>query len=447
MSKPKDKIVKKLGDVIFAQCGTRTQTFANLKSLEILQGNKGAALMMAIFTMTMLLSVSMDMLFETSVEMQVSSQKVNQVKAYYAAKSGVEISLLRIHIYKKAIAMAGSMLPNKSMLDPIWQTPFAWPPVLPGATSRVDKDEVKNIVKESLMKSQYLATIDSEGSKIDINDLASKSKPIADAARTELNQILNSRIETDEAFSSRYRGFDFNRVLNNIADWIDDNKDSRNGGDKTALYPQRGTNQFIPPNQHFKTLQELHMVEGMNDELFELLEPRITIYGTSGINVNYASKEVIQSLSPLITAEKAKLIVDARSDPKRGPFKDQQDLLDYFKTIGLPDDIFKSKDSSDPKATAVLLLFDPEYNFRVHSTGISGKVTKDIVAIVYDLDQAKARMKTTIDASKAQANPKVDPATGQPIVDDPSKPKTAAKPDATKAPAPERPNIVYWNET
>jgi general secretion pathway protein K len=417
-----------------------------LHSWRMLKDNSGAALMMAIFTMTMLLTVSMDMLFETSVEIQVSSQAVNQVKAYYAAKAGVEIALLRIHIYKKAMSMAGSMLPNKSMLDPIWNVPFAWPPVIPGAASGADKSDIKSAVKESLMKSQYLVTIESEGSKIGINDLASPSKVVADSTKQQLMQIFASKMESDEKFASKYRGLDFGKVLNNVADWVDEDHDSRNGGDESALYANlpgsKGTSQFMPPNQPFKTLKELHMVEGINDDLYDMLESRITVFGDKGININYASKDVLMSLTPLITAEKADKIVESRTDPNRGPFKDEKEFLDFLNNkLSIPGNPFEGKDKTDQ--TKVPLIFDAEYNFRIHSTGVAGKVNKDIIAIVYDLDRVKERLKTLMATQSPSPTP-----TGTP--------NTAPPPAATATPAPsadaaktpnERPNIVYWSET
>ncbi len=409
---------------------------------KLVKGDRGIALMMAIFTVTMLMVIATEVVYETSVEFLVSSQKVNQLKAYYAAKAGIEISLLRIHIYQKAMAQFGDMLPTKSMLDPIWQFPFAWPPPVPKEMSIADKDEIKTVVKKSAMQASYAVTIQSEGSKIDINDLASPSKTVREATRKQLKQLFDSKMENDEKFRNQFNGFDFDKLLNNIADWASEGKESLNGGDKKALYPD-ANNDFIPPNEPFKTLQELHMVAGMTDAIYDILAPRITVFGIKGINVNYASKDVLMSLDPQITAPRADQIVMARNDPHRGPFKDLKDFEDYLATIGCPANMFsQGKESKDLNLP---LLFDAEYNFRIVATGKSGKIFRDIVAITYDFDRVKARLADVMAKESPTATPTATPSGGATAPPAGAKPGGAPAKKDIKVPN-ERPTVIYWNE-
>jgi general secretion pathway protein K len=426
------------------------------KTISMLKDESGIALMMAIFTVTMLMVIATEVMYETNVELVVSSQAVNQLKAHYAAKAGVEISLLRIQIFRKAAALVGDAIPA-STLDPIWQTPFTWPPMVPKETSTVDKGEIQKAVKSSMMQGQYVATIESEGSKIDINDLDSPSKVIAASTRAQILEIFQSKMDGDEAFAQNHRGDDFTQIVDNITDWIDADKTGRGktGGDESALYPDTKSD-YIPPNAPFKTLEELHMVAGMTDEIFEILKTRITVYGTKGVNVNYAKKDVLMSLSPQITDERADKIVEDRGKKERGPFKDQDDFVQYLGTIGVQGNPFQDKEG---KAT-IPLIFDAEFNFRIRSTGQSGRVQKEITAIVYDTDQVTARLKDFLSQQKPAAAQPANPAT------DPNAPgispeekakreaaqpqggatggkKTKAKPKVPTAP----PNIVYWNET
>ncbi len=429
------------------------------KTISMLKDESGIALMMAIFTVTVLTIIATEVMYETNVELIVSSQAVNQLKAHYAAKAGVEISLLRIQIYRKAAALVGSAIPA-STLDPIWQMPFAWPPIVPKETSLVDKGEIKKAVKESKMQGQYFATIESEGSKIDINDLDSPSKIMSDSTRQQILEIFQSKMDNDEDFQAHHRGDDFGQIVDNITDWIDADKVGRGktGGDESALYPDRGT-ELIPPNTPFKTLDELHMVAGMTDELFDLLKTRITIYGTKGVNVNYAKKDVLMSLSSQITDERADKIIEDRGKKERGPFKDQQDFTQYLDTIGISGDPFKDKDG---KAT-VLLLFDPEFNFRIRSTGQAGRVQREITAIVYDTDQVTSRLKDFLAQQKAASappggalTPATDPNYPGLSQDEIAKRQAALKAAGggaatTKKATPKvpnaQPNVVYWNET
>jgi general secretion pathway protein K len=402
----------------------------------MLNQESGVALMMAIFTVTLLSVFAIELMYESGVEYAVTAHSVNQVKAYYAAKSGTEISLLRILFYRKAMAMFSDKLPNPSLLDSIWKIPFAWPPVGLEAVGAVDKDQIRSAVKLSQMKDQFFATIESESSKIDINDLASPSKAVADATRQQLTQIFEAKLSSDDKFGERYRGYDIAKLLNNIADWVDDDKESRNGGDESGAYSDRSTSGFLPPNQPFKTLQELHQVADMNDDIYELFEPRITVYGARGVNVNYASKEVLMSLTPQITEERANQIMAGRdSDPNRGPFKDEKDFVQFLNTLGVSGNPFR-----EGEELRIPLFFDAEHNFRIVSNGISGKITKTIVAVTFDTDSVKSRLKQLMAPPKTQ-----EPTpSGQASAPTPTPAPAAAAPQP-KVPN-ERPQIVYWNE-
>lgn len=419
------------------------------KSWRMLKDDSGAALMMAIFTVTLLMVIATEIMYESNVELVVSSQAINQVKAHYAAKAGVEISLLRIHIHRKASQMIGSQIPA-SMLDPIWQFPFSWPPVLPDEISIADKSQIQSTVKESTMQGQYLATIESEGSKLDINELASPSETVRESTREQLLQIFQSEIENNETFGERYRGYDFEGLINNMMDWVDADSEGVGGGDERSIYGNP-SNEFIPPNQPFKTLQELNMVEGMNDDIFKFLADRVTIYGAKGINVNYADKKVLMSLSPQITFERADLILEARGDASRGPFKDEDDFVRYLESIGVTGNPFRGE-NNEP---TVHLIFDAERYFRIRSTGQSGKVSREITAIVYDFDRAKARVKEQLIAqTKAQGpggenptpTPTPDPAGNSPPEGDTPEKSEPEKTDGGAVPK-QRPEIIYWNET
>jgi type II secretory pathway component PulK len=270
---------------------------------------------------------------------------------------------------------------------------------------------------------------------------------IADSTRQQILQIFQAQMEGNEEFSDRHRGDDFEQIVDNITDYIDGDKTGRGktGGDESALYPDR-PNELIPPNSPFKTLEELHMVAGMTDELFDLLKTRITVYGTKGVNVNYAKKDVLMSLSPQITDERADKIIEDRGKKERGPFKDQDDFLQYLSSIGVQGDPFKDKEGKQ----TVPLLFDPEFNFRIRSTGQAGRAQKEITAIVFDTDAVQSRLhdflmeqkpKTGPDAAKKPEDDKTPAAPGAP-----GQPATDKSKKKKPAPPKGAPNIVFWQE-
>lgn len=411
------------------------------------KNERGLALLSALTAIMILTFVAIEISYESNVEYLLAAQQVNRVKAYEAARAGLEISLLRIHIYKTAMASFGSQLgASASMLDPIWQFPFSWPPVLPDEISVVDKDQVKSLVAESLLQAQYLVTIESEGSKIDINDLGSELEGLRLATRRQLETLFQAQIQNNESFSRSYASFNFTELINNIQDWIDVDTESLNGGAESAFYPD-ADNQFVPPNQPFKTLSELQMVKGMTDEFFQLLAPRLTVYGVKGVNINYSSKEVLMSLDPSMTEEAVQNIMKRRDNLQEGgPFRDENDFFSFAQGFGV--DVRRIQNNGVP------LYFTPEMNFRIKATGQFANVTREIEVVTYDYQNLISRynemyleewqrQQSGQQGQPLDNNPPPPPATGQ----NPTGQGPATNQGPKISPPQGRPTIVYWKET
>ncbi|RME15958.1 MAG: hypothetical protein D6797_05575 [Bdellovibrio sp.] len=405
-----------------------------------LKGNQGIALLIALFATMLLTSIAIEVTFDTKVESISAAQSIRRLRAYYAAKSGVELSLLRIQIYKQALKAYGNQLKgNESLLDPIWQFPFAWPPVLPKDLTRVSKDLIESTVKESSLDTQFMATIESEGGKIDINDLGSSSKALKEAVKQQILQIFSMEKERNEEFREKYGSFNFEELVNNMIDWVDEDDQTINGASESSLYSDELANPFIPPNESFKTLDEIRMVKGMNDDFFNLLKNKVTVFGTKGINVNYASEEVLKSIDPQITDELAKKIIQRRNNPNLGgPFENEEDFLGY---LGLDQENFNP--------SGIPLLFDAEYNFRITSTGADKNVTRTIEAIVYDFDAAQKRLNELLDKEEEKTNTNNSNTTETTPNNTNSTDNTndtEKTQEQTESTPKGRPRVVYWKE-
>jgi general secretion pathway protein K len=129
----------------------------------------------------------------------------------------------------------------------------------------------------------------SESGKVDINN-----------ANQALLQALMAQapIEEDEQ----------NKVVGAILDWRDlvnidgaEKKEYRDAGLK-----------YQPRNKPFQTLEELQMVLGMNERLYDWLEPIITVYsGQPEVNLKLASAKVI-NLMPGLDASMIETYLTAR---------------------------------------------------------------------------------------------------------------------------------------
>ena len=256
-----------------------------MMAFRLLRNQKGSAILFSVFFMSLLMFIALEISKDTVVEYQGSLNTVKRVQAYYAAKACTELSLLRIKTYQQATRSLGGAQPGQpqmidtSMLDIIWQFPLSWPLALPtdNDMSMANQDEIKKANKQSTFKHRFSSQISSESGKIDINDLASPSKVIREKTRVQILDIFQAKIREQGDFSKKYYNFKFEDLLNHVTDWIDADKNSLMGGDEGSHYRDMQS-QYIPPNQPFKTVDELHMVKMMEDELYEVLVPSFLPY-------------------------------------------------------------------------------------------------------------------------------------------------------------------------
>jgi general secretion pathway protein K len=406
-------------------------------ALKLLNNDKGMALIMAVTAVVLISWIAMEVSYDSLVEYNVNANALSRLKAYYAARSGVELSLLRIKTYQQAQSQFGKQLgANSAMLDEIWKMPFAWPVPIPPELNGVDKDAIKTTLKESIMDASYTVTIEDEGSKIDLNDLASPSKVLQEAARRRLMQIFEAKLKDDEEFQHKYSGYRFDELINAIADWQTDKRGSVSGnGDKRSVY--RDYPEKFPPNRAFRTVQEVRMVPGMSEDFFELIEPAITIYGMKAININQTTKEVIKSIDAGITDEIADAVIKRRGDTAQGgPFKDAKDFWGFVAQKGA---------RLGEKAEETPLVTDKISNFRIRSSGEYGNMSREITVVVMDLQGVATTLKGLVDEQKKKDQP---PPAGAP----PPNPQNPQQPPANPAQSqggalPKGPpRIVYWSE-
>lgn len=413
-----------------------------------LKDQKGVAILMAVFSMMLMSIIAIEISNLTTIEYLVSSQSLNQVRAHYAAKAGVKFSLLRIKMYEQASQQFGEQLKGqKHILDMIWNMEMTWPPIVPPNISQVDQGLIKSAVDESIFVGQFSAKIESESQKIDINDLASESKVLSQATKNQLIQLFQSELDDNEQFYDEFSSFRFEELVNDMTDWIDEDNQSLNGGDERSRYEIR--NEFLPPNQSFKSLQELRMLPTMNDILFDFLKDKVTIFGIKGININYASKEELKSLSPFFEDEEIKLILEYRDDPEKGGhFQSKDDFLKFVSDV-------LRLDRAEVEKTLPPLVFEGVVNFKIESTGRFSNVKKTIEVITFNMQSTAKNLATLIKTEEDENKPADGTSTEldnpKPLADDnktppPESTASQQQDSNTNTDSKGAPIIIYWNE-
>lgn len=117
----------------------------------------------------------------------------------------------------------------------------------------------------------------SENGKIDINKAD-------EALLTSLMAVTKQEIEKQQ------------QLVNAILDWRDKNDLVRINGAEKMQYEDEGL-AYHPANKNFQSIDELQMVLGMNNTIFQQLKPLITVYSAQKqVDVKVAAEEVLQVL-------------------------------------------------------------------------------------------------------------------------------------------------------
>lgn len=415
--------------------------------LKISSSRKGIALILALMSLMFMVYIASEVTRDSSIEYIVNSQELNRLKAYYSAKNGLQFALLRVKVFQQ---VSQNNLPEgiKEIIDRIgWKDPFMWPIPLPEDINAVDKDTITGINAESLMDSQFTHTIEDEGSKIDVNDLNSPSKALREVTKKQLLAIFEQKMNTDDDFRAEHQGANFAELIDRIYDWMSDSNESILGGDKRSTFAELGS--AYPPNRAFRTIDEIRLVPGMKEEYFNLLKPRITIYGMKAINPNTASKAVLLSLDSGMTEEAVNEAIERRSNAEKGgPFKGEKEkCLEDFKSF------VESRGARlSAEFNQIPMICNKVFNFRIKSTGIfgSGKFAqqKNIEAIVMDLNNSVTQVKSFLEKEKTDSQQQPPPAGAPPGATAPGTPGAGSTSGGQKQePLPKGPpRIVYWTE-
>ncbi|NOR69135.1 MAG: general secretion pathway protein GspK, partial [Methylomarinum sp.] len=90
-------------------------------------------------------------------------------------------------------------------------------------------------------------------------------------------------------------------LVSAILDWRDKDELVHTNGAEKAEYEEAGL-AYQPANKDFQLIDELQMVLGMDNTIYQQLKPLITVYSKqTKVNLQVASKEVIQAIGNLDT--------------------------------------------------------------------------------------------------------------------------------------------------
>jgi len=293
---------------------------------------RGIALMMVISAIMLISMIVLEFVYGTTVNYRIAVNEKERLQAYYMGLSSLNLMKVELKMDKqfKSLISSSPMAQNipLDLSQPLCQQfPFSTAliraffiggevPLMGGGKGQEKNEEGE--AKESESKDvqgtmfqreaaedflsfngDFDGSCANEESKINFNFFATLDPAQAalsgansyDTYKTMLVDFLKQN-KFKKLFS---KPEDIDEIVKNIADWVDKN-DVRNElnnvsqGAEEAIYKER--NAPRPKNAKFLSLDELHLVEGVDDTWFLPLEDMFTVYGDSKINICQASDDV-----------------------------------------------------------------------------------------------------------------------------------------------------------
>ncbi len=180
-------------------------------------------------------------------------------------------------------------------------------------------------------ETHHRETIKSGSGLLDI-DLADES------GRLALNAIVYKNGKINEEYYSMYvRLLDElglpASLADTLADWIDADDSPRRDGAENADYYERSDPPYRTAGRPLASVGELYLVKGYGREEVKRLRPFVTVYTDGKININTAPLEVIEALSPEVTADLARNVISYR---KGMPFQQTSEIrkVSGFEQLG-----------------------------------------------------------------------------------------------------------------
>lgn len=328
--------------------------FATLGLSQLTQ-KSGAALLTVLVALMVISIMLFEFQYGAMVERKLAYNELNQLQAYYLAKSGARLGLLRINLYARAkkdatIKKLIDQVPQASgFIDSIWSLPLpAFPPDATNLSELAapDKDAAERVLDQTKVsdgKSTHV--ISDESTKINLNDLMvpTDKRDLRVDFRSDTPQghfwytgrllinLMDNFLRESENPSEEYGDLSPEETVFNIMDWVTPGDNSFIGGSKDLFYEK-----LVPPykakRNRLYTIDELRLIKGIDETLYNKLKPHVTVYADQGkININTTNREdFYKALVPGLRSEDIKKVLEERD--KRSGWSSVEDFANYIKT-------------------------------------------------------------------------------------------------------------------
>ena len=124
---------------------------------------------------------------------------------------------------------------------------------------------------------------------------------LSEAGKIDINSADEAQLKA-LAYYAENDDLKQQQIVDAILDWRDEDDIVRDNGAEKKEYQAAGL-KYGPANKPFQSIAELQMVLGMDETVFSRMEPLITIYSNQQVDLQKASREVLQVLNAEVPLE------------------------------------------------------------------------------------------------------------------------------------------------
>lgn len=267
-------------------------------------GEQGVAILMVLIALAILFPFTASFNFKARVDWQSAVNHGDEVRARSIQRGAMQLSVLMFELQRMVFnqkqfrEMMGAM--DITMLAPYLMSIFGTTDGAEGLGALVGLDTSK--LNELALEGggSFEVRLEAESGKLNVNCLAiekdgenqPRSRVVETLEALSLPKLYDPLFDEEKSDGQRYNR---QQVLQAIVDYIDDDQYrfdayrlKQSSQDERYRYTELH-DPYLPRNARLDSLDELHLVEGVDEDWMAAFGSELTVYGGCKVNLNFAS--------------------------------------------------------------------------------------------------------------------------------------------------------------
>lgn len=405
----------------------------------------GFTLVIVLISLVTLTFISMELMTLNEWNSYRGYNIIDKTQARLNAEAGLNMSMAKLRVYQEAWNLLEKNPEIKKVVSPglaekMATYPFAYPIPKPKDANIIQRQAIEKFEKESLLSSTGSILVsmrsitgflnpnllrvpkksDSNGpeepesnpdNKDNGSDKESPQVLIEKKLVETIEQIIESEGEKNEKFATKFANIKADLLVKELKYFVNDPKDFKDVelGEIEPLYTGKSIKAKHAP---LASLDELYLLEGWDDEIIDLLRPRLSVHQVTFIQLNNINSGDLKIIFPGITDEQIAEFFkyrdgDKEKDTEANPFKNVEDFKEaVVNKLAIVDQSTFDKRIKELNDAGLKLGIAGKL-FEVVSTGKVNEASYTITALV-DLPvkpNPKPKEKSNNNPNSGQINP------------------------------------------